>query len=1020
MGVLLVFAFERKGYGKKDKRNRDNLLKNWSPRLPIAELEKKRDKSHQSDFSKTPFWPRERERESFLGNQIEIERESACGIVAEPTTKRTKIHESMENTIIPDDVLRNILSRLSAKPLMRFRCVSKHWNSLISNPYFMNSRSHRMILMHSGRTGLYAFDPKHQSVVKLTYPFEHQIYECKIIGTLNGIVLLVLQKYIYGASIIILYNPLTRATNELPGLPLPCCVMAAMTGRIYGFCHGNIITAKASCLCPSSNTYNNCNVFSLKNGSWTTPKTTFAGGNEFVETVGMFLNGFLHWIACLLDEFHIVVLDVTEMVVTQMDAPPLTTYYCYRRLSVLGMLHGCLCMSSVWSNGFDVWVREQSEWSKQYSFALPFYRYGCNNRLDVSILEDGRVLVKDEVSNLIIMCHLFERCYYIFKCASEIRVANIVNDHEHGNHDRVGKPFEYVESLVSPSDICHCATQDYNPKWNLLHHCNTLQLLPCSVSNSDDLVGDSKAEIGTLAVDNQGLLASGDPILCFHIHESMENTIIPDDVLRNILSRLSAKPLMRFRCVSKHWNSLISNPCFMNSRSHRMILMHSGLTGLYAFDPKHQSVVKLTYPFEHQIYECKIIGTLNGIVLLVLQKYIYGACIIILYNPLTRATKELPGLPLPCCVMAAMTGRIYGFAHGNIITAKASCLCPSSNTYNNCNVFSLKSGSWTTPKTTFAGGNEFVEKVGMFLNGFLHWIACLLDEFYIVVLDVTEMVVTQMDAPPLTTYYCYRRLSVLGMLQGCLCMSSVWSNGFDVWVREQSEWSKQYSFALPFYRYGCNNRLDVSILEDGRILVKDEVSNLIVICHLLERYYYIFKCASEIGVANIVYYHKHGDYDRVGRPFEYVESLVSPSDICNTFQPSGKAWAWHSHEPEFEPLERSVVRDGKKTRTRWGNLKPELNGTGRDKSFRVTDRGSGQKQGFFRGSGHSGETKLFGETVETNIFYLKLHIKTFVKVLVSRGLTVTAWSHMILSHKCLCGDFRRLNKYENNDKLSLI
>ena len=25
-----------------------------------------------------------------------------------------------------------------------------------------------------------------------------------------------------------------------------------------------------------------------------------------------------------------------------------------------------------------------------------------------------------------------------------------------------------------------------------------------------------------------------------------------------------------------------------------------------------------------------------------------------------------------------------------------------------------------------------------------------------------------------------------------------------------------------------------------------------------------------------------------------------------TFQPSGKAWAWHSHEPKFEPWEGSV------------------------------------------------------------------------------------------------------------------
>ncbi|KAJ9562370.1 hypothetical protein OSB04_007530 [Centaurea solstitialis] len=243
------------------------------------------------------------------------QRKSACGIVVEPTTKRKKLRESMENTIIiPDDVLRNILSRLSAKPLMRFRCASKHWNSLITDPHFMNSRSRRMILMHSSLAGLCAFDPKHQNVVKLTYPFEHQIYGCKIIGTLNGIVFLVLQKGMFGACTLILYNPLTRATKEVPGLPPPCCRISAINGCLYGFGHGNIIIGKPTCICPSRRTYNNCNVFSLKNGSWSTPKTTFVGGPEFVQKVGMFLDGFLHWIACsMFDEFYIVVLDVTEM-----------------------------------------------------------------------------------------------------------------------------------------------------------------------------------------------------------------------------------------------------------------------------------------------------------------------------------------------------------------------------------------------------------------------------------------------------------------------------------------------------------------------------------------------------------------------------------------------------------------------------------------------------------------------------------------------------------------------------------
>ncbi|KAJ9563813.1 hypothetical protein OSB04_008973 [Centaurea solstitialis] len=364
----------------------------------------------------------------------------------------------MENTNIPDDVVSNILSRLSAKPLMRFRCASKHWNSLITDPGFINSRSRRMILMPSGLTGLYAYDPKHRDIVKLTYPFEHQIYKCKIIGTLsNGVVILVLEKHYFGPRTCILYNPLTRATKKLFDLPRPCCDADAEECA-YGFGQGNIIIINHECYNPSRNEHNKCNIFSLKTGAWTVPKTTFTVGGEsgfFVDNVGLFLNGFLHWIeyVCIEHMFSILVFDVTEMVLTRMDGPRVLVDGYNQKSSVLGMLHGRLCLSNMWSNGFDVWVKEHSEWSKQYSFALPFYQNGCPNYLDLCILEEGRILVKDGVSNQIIMCHLFEDYYDIFKCASEIRVISRYGIDGSG-HD-FGKPVEYVESLVSPSDIYH-------------------------------------------------------------------------------------------------------------------------------------------------------------------------------------------------------------------------------------------------------------------------------------------------------------------------------------------------------------------------------------------------------------------------------------------------------------------------------------------------------------------------------------------------------------------------------------
>ncbi|WVY90914.1 hypothetical protein V8G54_036428 [Vigna mungo] len=48
--------------------------------------------------------------------------------------------------ILPNEVIAEILSWLPAKTLIRFRCVSKTWNSLIINSYFVKLHHKRSIL----------------------------------------------------------------------------------------------------------------------------------------------------------------------------------------------------------------------------------------------------------------------------------------------------------------------------------------------------------------------------------------------------------------------------------------------------------------------------------------------------------------------------------------------------------------------------------------------------------------------------------------------------------------------------------------------------------------------------------------------------------------------------------------------------------------------------------------------------------------------------------------------------------
>ncbi|KAI3793567.1 hypothetical protein L1987_36186 [Smallanthus sonchifolius] len=105
----------------------------------------------------------------------------------------------MANVHIGDDVVRNILVRLPGKSLLRFRCASKHWNHLISDPYFMKSRFTQPLALIDDNVA--AEDEAH-SIVRIG-PLEHQEKDTdiSIVGTLNvsciGIVALNVKEMVF-------------------------------------------------------------------------------------------------------------------------------------------------------------------------------------------------------------------------------------------------------------------------------------------------------------------------------------------------------------------------------------------------------------------------------------------------------------------------------------------------------------------------------------------------------------------------------------------------------------------------------------------------------------------------------------------------------------------------------------------------------------------------------------------------------------------------------------------------------
>ncbi|KAM3216273.1 hypothetical protein P3L10_025714 [Capsicum annuum] len=64
----------------------------------------------------------------------------------------------------------------------------------------------------------------------------------------------------------------------------------------------------------------------------------------------------------------------------------------------------------------------------------------------------------------------------------------------------------------------------------------------------------------------------------------MDNSCIPHELIFEILKRLLAKSLMRFRCVSKSFASLISDPLFIEA--HQKSCVAQFLVSCMAFSDK--------------------------------------------------------------------------------------------------------------------------------------------------------------------------------------------------------------------------------------------------------------------------------------------------------------------------------------------------------------------------------------------------------------------------------------------------
>ncbi|XP_076911428.1 F-box/kelch-repeat protein At3g06240-like [Bidens hawaiensis] len=320
---------------------------------------------------------------------------------------------------------------------------------------------------------------------------------------------------------------------------------------------------------------------------------------------------------------------------------------------------------------------------------------------------------------------------------------------------------------------------------------------------------------------------------------------------------MPTKPFLRLRCLSKHWNRTISDH-FMKSRSRRMILLP--FKPLQVVNNAAHSVSELPSPnfmSQGNKFHVVIVGTFNGIVLLVLED-------MILYNPLTGAYKTVPKpLPLDPSMIDISYGFCYGTSLDDLMIVRLINMSSGFGQVSRwCDVFSLKKGSWSTTSRTLVKACYILNNAGTFVNGFLYWRAVRGRVHLIVALDVKEMVFSEIQLPD---------FGLLGTSRGRLYLFLDTSTKFELWVMNEygveKSWSKVLTsnaltgFICPLLNMDVGKIVVYKFEEQGQIVIYDMLKDSEEIYGLQAR--------------------TLGNIWRL-QAMEYVESLISPSHPCSS------------------------------------------------------------------------------------------------------------------------------------------
>ncbi|XP_060186090.1 F-box/kelch-repeat protein At3g23880-like [Lycium barbarum] len=295
------------------------------------------------------------------------------------------------------DIIVEILSRLPMQYLVQFKCVSKLWKTLISDPYFKmkhlnhakNDRYSQKLLIYerslkSGAPSMYCCPLSSvqlvEKVQKLDCP---AISRSTVYCSCNGLIIIHVIDSINECSIIMLWNPSTRESVVLPD-PEFSLVVGSCLGLGYDSTSGDykilkICNGKDSSEVPGE-------ILELKSGSWRNIDKHPRGICNKVSGMGSalaFVNDAFHWIGKSRNHFEVsrtyslVSFSISNEVYGETPLPE--EVLCLKGDFYVGVsvLDGMLCVHSTFPKcTFKLWVLKdygvKESWNAFYRRSLHF------------------------------------------------------------------------------------------------------------------------------------------------------------------------------------------------------------------------------------------------------------------------------------------------------------------------------------------------------------------------------------------------------------------------------------------------------------------------------------------------------------------------------------------------------------------------------------------------------------------------------------------------------------------------